>query len=44
MRKVSKRPVKARRRWVIDPKTRVKKSEKIHYRPKEKRHAKKLAA
>ena len=44
MRKVSKGPVKARRRWAINPKTRVEKSEKIYYRPKEKRHAKKLAA
>ena len=44
MRKGLKKPVRIRKKWAISPKTKVEESEKIYYRPKEKRHAKKLAA
>ena len=37
----SKKPVKARKRWVINPKTRIKKSDKIYFRPKEKKRIRK---
>lgn len=35
MKKASKRPVKVRRKWVINPKTRVVKSKKVYVRRKE---------
>lgn len=37
MKKVRKRPVRVRRRWVMNPKTRVKKSSNIYHRPKAKK-------
>ena len=36
MKKGGKLPIKVRKRWVINPKTRIKRSEKVYSRPKEK--------
>ncbi len=36
MKKAAKRPVKVRRKWVINPGTRVVKSKKVYKRTKEK--------
>ena len=38
--KGSKRPIKVRKRWAINHKTKVKRSEKVYYRPREKRNRK----
>lgn len=35
-----KKPIRVRKRWVINPKTKVKESVKVYYRPREKRKAK----
>jgi hypothetical protein len=37
MKRVVKRPIKARRRWVINPKTRVKDEARAYNRSKEKK-------
>lgn len=37
MRKLRKKPIKIRRRWAINPATRVKKSKKVYSRKRKKR-------
>ena len=36
----SKKPIKVRKKWVINPKTKVKESDKIYIRPREKKKIK----
>lgn len=44
MKKEVKRPVKIRKRWAINPKTKIKKSAKVYIRFKEKRKAREYEA
>ena len=37
MRKGLKKRISARRRWIINPKTKIEESDSIYYRPREKR-------
>jgi hypothetical protein len=41
--KARKRPIKARRRWAINPRTRVKESAKVYKRAKEKKRIKEIS-